>query len=31
MELKPVLLSEGTIQLKKIPEKLYCKKNDKLL
>jgi len=26
MELKPVLLSEGTIQLKKIPEKLYCKK-----
>ena len=25
MELKPVLLSEGTIQLKKIPEKLYCK------
>jgi hypothetical protein len=26
MELKPVLLSEGTIQLKKISEKLYCKK-----
>jgi len=25
MELKPVLLSEGTIQLKKIPKKLYCK------
>ena len=26
MELKPVLLSEGTVQLKKIPKKLYCKK-----
>ena len=26
MELKPVLLSEGTIQLKKVPKKLYCKK-----
>jgi len=25
MELKPVILSEGTIQLKKIPKKLYCK------
>ena len=24
-ELKPVLLSEGTIKLKKIPEKFYCK------
>ena len=23
-ELKPVLLSEGTIKLKKIPEKFYC-------
>ena len=25
MELKPVILSEGTIQLKKIPKKFYCK------
>ena len=25
MELKPVILSEGTIKLKKIPKKLYCK------
>ena len=24
-ELKPVLLSEGTINLKEIPEKFYCK------
>ena len=25
MKLKPVILSEGTIQLKKIPKKFYCK------
>ena len=27
MELKPVVLSEGTIQLHKAPQKLFCKKN----
>ena len=27
MELKPVVLSEGTIKLHKAPQKLFCKKN----